>query len=65
MRQTSPSTFERTASARQSNERDTLRKETGLSDEQIEGWFIMVKREVRFFLSFSFLFFFSFLFLSF
>ena len=41
------SVFERSNTARRSAAREELRKTTTLSDEQIEGWFVMVLRDVR------------------
>ena len=39
--------FERNNTMRRSPARAELRKTTGLTDEQIEGWFVMVLRDVR------------------
>ncbi|KAJ1739062.1 hypothetical protein LPJ68_005005 [Coemansia sp. RSA 1086] len=41
------SVFERNKDARKSTARQTLRDKTGLSDEQLEGWFIMLQRNPR------------------
>ncbi|RUS19929.1 hypothetical protein BC937DRAFT_86700 [Endogone sp. FLAS-F59071] len=41
-----PSVFERSATARRSPGRANLRKVTQMSDEQLEGWFIMFGRNV-------------------
>ncbi|KAL7750468.1 Cytoplasmic glyoxalase II [Sorochytrium milnesiophthora] len=45
--QSNPSVFERSATARRSPARLQLCKSTGMSNEQIEGWFIMLEREPR------------------
>ncbi|OZJ03297.1 hypothetical protein BZG36_02276 [Bifiguratus adelaidae] len=39
--------FERSSAARKSQERIALRKQTGMSDEQLEGWAIMLDRNPR------------------
>lgn len=33
---------------RKSKERETMRSQTGWSDEQIEGWYIMLMRNVKY-----------------
>ena len=43
-----PSVLERSTKARKSEERTILKHETKLSDEQLEGWYIMALREVSF-----------------
>lgn len=45
----SPEVFERSSHIRRSSDRIELRSKTGLSDEQIEGWKIMLDRNVRFY----------------
>ena len=40
--------FARDAATRRSKTRAELREKTGWSDEQIEGWKIMLERNVRF-----------------
>ena len=42
-----PKVFERDSATRRSRAREVLRKETGLSDEGVEGWAIMLQREPR------------------
>jgi len=44
---TSPELFERDAVTRRGQPRKALRSETGLTDEAIEGWGIMVRRDPR------------------
>jgi hypothetical protein len=57
-----PGLFEKKNAIRRSLAREELRKATNLTDEQIEGWFIMVIRDViLFFFPLSFLFLFIFL----
>ncbi len=43
--ESNPSILERSTKARRSEERAILRNETKLSDEQLEGWYIMALRE--------------------
>ncbi|KAI9145636.1 hypothetical protein BKA69DRAFT_450615 [Paraphysoderma sedebokerense] len=38
--------FDRSATTRRSKERQELKRATGLADEQLEGWFLMVQRNV-------------------
>ncbi|KAK1828744.1 hypothetical protein QBC39DRAFT_415964 [Podospora conica] len=40
-----PAAFERTPAARRGAERARLRMETGMSDEQVEGWAVMLGRD--------------------
>ncbi|ORX82357.1 hypothetical protein K493DRAFT_388745 [Basidiobolus meristosporus CBS 931.73] len=42
-----PSVFERNAKARKSAQRQKLRNITGMSDEQIEGWYVMLMRNAK------------------
>ncbi|KAJ2346282.1 hypothetical protein GGF43_005017, partial [Coemansia sp. RSA 2618] len=42
-----PSALERNKDARKSASRQTLRNKTGLSDEQIEGWYIMFQKNTN------------------
>ncbi|CAO3616281.1 unnamed protein product [Cunninghamella blakesleeana] len=42
-----PSVFERSGTARKSSQRETLRKRTNMSDEQLEGWASMFNRNPR------------------
>jgi len=44
---TSPELFERDSGTRRGQPRKALRSETGLTDEAIEGWGIMVRRDPR------------------
>ncbi|KAL1924879.1 uncharacterized protein VTP21DRAFT_4533 [Calcarisporiella thermophila] len=44
---TDPAVFERTASARRSTKREQMRRTMQMTDEQIEGWFIMFQRNPR------------------
>ena len=41
-----PELFARVSAVRRSDARTQLRKTTGLGDEQIEGWFLMINRNV-------------------
>ena len=41
-----PSVFNRDAATRRSAARAALRKSTGWSDEQVEGWKVMLERDV-------------------
>lgn len=43
----SPESFARDSKTRMSNLRQQLRRETAMSDEQIEGWAIMLKRDTK------------------
>ncbi|KAG5457367.1 MAG: hypothetical protein BJ554DRAFT_2641 [Olpidium bornovanus] len=42
-----PEVFARSSAMRRSNEREQLRKKTGLSNEILEGWYIMFQRNPR------------------
>jgi activating signal cointegrator complex subunit 2 len=42
-----PGTFARDAGARQSKERAALREETGMTDEAVEGWAVMLERDEK------------------
>jgi activating signal cointegrator complex subunit 2 len=42
-----PRLFERNAATRRSEPRMTLKLQTGMSDEAIEGWFLMLSRDSR------------------
>jgi len=42
-----PGVFDRSAWTRRNPMRARLRQKTGLSDEQIEGWHAMLRRNVR------------------
>ncbi|KAI9778166.1 MAG: hypothetical protein M1816_004250 [Peltula sp. TS41687] len=42
-----PATFERDSTARKSQARAALRNETGMTDEAIEGWRVMLNRDSR------------------
>ncbi|KAG9298841.1 hypothetical protein G9A89_015862 [Geosiphon pyriformis] len=44
---TDPSVFERTNQVRKSKKREELRRITQMTDEQLEGWFIMFQRNPR------------------
>ncbi|KZF21890.1 hypothetical protein L228DRAFT_269338 [Xylona heveae TC161] len=44
---TLPNTFNRDAATRRSQPRQSLRRETGLTDEAIEGWAVMLGREPK------------------
>ncbi|KAI9820844.1 MAG: hypothetical protein M1832_003477 [Thelocarpon impressellum] len=43
----SPGVFERDAATRRSQGRNTLKAETGMTDEAIEGWAVMILRDPR------------------
>lgn len=43
----SPAVFERDSATRRSPARQALRSETGLTDEAIEGWAVMIRRDPR------------------
>nr|CAG8489183.1 3767_t:CDS:10 [Entrophospora candida] len=45
--QSDPSVFERTKESRKSRNREHLKKITQMTDEQIEGWYIMFQRNPR------------------
>ncbi|CAG8454843.1 15988_t:CDS:2 [Acaulospora morrowiae] len=45
--QSNPSVFEKSRAAKNSAERDRLKKVTQMTDEQLEGWFIMFQRNPR------------------
>jgi hypothetical protein len=47
--QSDPSVFDRTSAIRKSDKRAQLRKITNMTDEQIEGWYIMFQRNVSIF----------------
>lgn len=42
-----PDLFKRDGATRRSSQRDSLRKDTGLTDEIIEGWAVMLSREPK------------------
>lgn len=44
---TTPSVFDRDAATRRSKPRITLKEETGITDEAIEGWALMLSRDPR------------------
>jgi hypothetical protein len=46
MYQSDPSIFDRTNAVRKSDKRAQLRLVTKMTDEQIEGWYIMFQRNV-------------------
>lgn len=49
MYQSDPSVFDRTSAVRKSDKRAQLRKITKMTDEQIEGWYIMFQRNASIF----------------
>lgn len=49
MYQSDTSVFDRTSAVRKSDKRAQLRKITKMTDEQIEGWYIMFQRNVSIF----------------
>ncbi|QIX00738.1 hypothetical protein AMS68_006255 [Peltaster fructicola] len=47
LHQTDPETFSRAAETRRSKERAALKTQTGMTDEAIEGWAIMLQRDPK------------------
>ncbi|RIA82309.1 hypothetical protein C1645_788625 [Glomus cerebriforme] len=54
MYQSDPSVFDRTGAVRKSDKRAQLRKITKMTDEQIEGWYIMFQRNASIFKLYDF-----------